>query len=144
MMGVATMFEKGRRYVARIHLVGPEAMFGRAVDVARKLEDAGFSALEVTGQPQKGAQRTDRFSDGDTYWASGTFARPTAVVELPTQVTEVWPLVGPVKTAPAALVKRPATSLLQQMNEPVQVPKWALAAAIGYLLYTESKTPRRR
>jgi hypothetical protein len=144
MIGVATTFEKGRRYVARIHLVGPEAMFGRAVDVARKLEDAGFSELAVTGQPQKGAQRTDRFADGDTYWASGTFARPTAVVELPMQVTEVWPLVGPVKPAAAALVSRPATPLLQQMKQPIQVPKWALLLGAGYLLYLESKTPRRR
>jgi hypothetical protein len=139
--GAVREFETGRRYVARIHLVGPEAMFGRAVDVARKLEEAGFSETLVTGQPLPGAQRTDRFPEGDTYWARGTFARPTATVELPTQITDVWALAP---SAPAALVKRPAPAIVQQLKKPVQVPKWALAAGLGYLLYLETKTPRRR
>ncbi len=116
-------------------------MFGRAVDVARKLEDAGFSDTVVTGQPMAGAQRTDRFPDGDTYWARGTFARPTATVELPAQITDVWAIAAP---PAAALVKKPAPAIVQRLKQPVQVPKWALAAGLGYLLYLETKGPRRR
>lgn len=143
MVGTATTFEQGRKYGARVHLVGMEATFGRAVDVAKRLEAAGFTGTLVTGQPQAAtpAARALPFEDGATFWASGVYTRPTATVELPPQIVDVWPVSSPGHAA--AVVLKPVQAMLpaKRVNKP---RNWIVLGALGYLLYEEMKAPRRR
>jgi hypothetical protein len=82
--------EQGKKYAAKVQLTGLEATFGSAGAVKSKLEAAGFSGVIVQAKPPASLPGEAPFSDGDTYWALGTWDKPSTTKALPSQVKNVW------------------------------------------------------
>jgi hypothetical protein len=82
--------QSGKKYAAKVQLTGLESTFGTAGAVKSKLEAAGFSGVIVQSTPPAALPGETPFVDGDTYWALGTWSKPSTVKPLPIQVKAVW------------------------------------------------------
>lgn len=84
----------GRRYLAKIHLTGLQAMFGSKGAVDSKFRELGFGKVVIFDRdpPSYFPDRAPE-SSGATYWGEGSWTKADEKRKRPESITSVWMLV---------------------------------------------------